>query len=78
MTDVNILLIDRISAADQERIKAVDPRVRVTDAGGWFDGDIRETWPEFTVQRYLRPDANGQGTRAERDALLAEAEVVLG
>ena len=77
MSDVNILLIDRISPADKARIEAVDPRVRVTDAGGWFDGDIRETWPEFTVQRYLRPDANGQGTRAERDALLAEAEIVL-
>lgn len=77
MTDINILLIDRIAPAAQERIKAVDPRIKLVDAGGWFDGEIRETWPEFTAQRYLRPDANGQGTREDRDALLAEAEIVL-
>jgi phosphoglycerate dehydrogenase-like enzyme len=78
MRDVNVLSIQRISAADRERIAAVDPRIRLTDAGGWFDGEIRATWPAFTAARYLAPDANGQGTRAERDRLLAEAEVILG
>ncbi|HJU32800.1 MAG TPA: D-2-hydroxyacid dehydrogenase, partial [Hyphomicrobiaceae bacterium] len=52
--------------------------VRLTDAGGWFDGEIRDSWPQFTAARYLGPNANGQGTRAERDALLASAEIILG
>ena len=78
MTQVNILAIQPVSAAERAKIEGVDPRVRLTDAGGWFDGEIRETWPEFTARRYLRPDAAGKGTRAERDALLAEAEIVLG
>lgn len=78
MQTVELLLIDRISAADQARIAAVDDRVRITDAGGWFDGEIRETWPDFTARRYLRPDAAGEGSRADRDALLAGAEIVLG
>jgi glyoxylate/hydroxypyruvate reductase len=75
---IKVLSIHRISAAERGQIEAVDPAIRLTDAGGWFDGEIRETWPAFTVARYLAPSAMGSGTRAERDRLLAEAEVVLG
>jgi glyoxylate/hydroxypyruvate reductase len=75
---IKVLSIHRISAAERGQIEAVDPAIRLTDAGGWFDGEIRETWPAFTVARYLAPGAMGSGTRAERDRLLAEAEVVLG
>lgn len=78
MAEINVLSILRTSAVDRARITAVDPRVRLVDAGGWFDGEVRETWPPFAVARYLAPDASGRGTRAERDRLLAEAEVVLG
>src|SRR5580658_7203671 len=74
---VNILAIQRIAAADRARIEAVDPAVRFVDAGGWFDGEIRETWPGFTTQRYIGRNAAGQGTREDRDKLLAEAEIVL-
>jgi phosphoglycerate dehydrogenase-like enzyme len=78
MADVNILTIQRIGAADRARIAAIDPAVRLIDAGGWFDGEIRDTWPAYTGSRYLRPDAVGAGTREERDRMLAEAEIVLG
>jgi glyoxylate/hydroxypyruvate reductase len=78
MRTINILAMQRTSAAERARIEAVDAGVRLTDAGGWFDGEIRETWPAFTSARYLGPNANGHGTRTERDRLLAEAEVVLG
>jgi phosphoglycerate dehydrogenase-like enzyme len=72
------LSIQRIGAADRAKIEAVDPAVRLTDAGGWFDGEYRDTWPAYSVARYLAPIATGQGTREERDRLLAEAEVILG
>ncbi len=75
---VNVLSIQRISAAERARIEAGDPAVRLIDAGGWFDGEIRETWPAYTVARYLPPDSAGVGTREQRDRLLAEAEVILG
>ena len=78
MRTVNILAIQRTTPAERARIAAVDPGVRLTDAGGWFDGEIRDSWPQFTAARYLGPNANGQGTRAERDALLASAEIILG
>jgi len=78
MADLKVLTIQRISARDQARIAAVDPRVRLVDAGGWFDGEMRETWPAYTGTRYLGRSASGSGTREERDQLLAEAEVILG
>src|ERR1700744_2308753 len=78
MPTLNVLTIQRINSADRARIAAVDPAVRLTDAGGWFDGEYRETWPAFTASRYLAPGADGSGTREERDRLLADAEVIVG
>jgi phosphoglycerate dehydrogenase-like enzyme len=78
MARINVLSIQRISAEDRAKIEAVDPGVALTDAGGWYDGEIRETWPAFTVARYLAPGATGAGSPEERDRLLAEAEVILG
>jgi phosphoglycerate dehydrogenase-like enzyme len=75
---LNILAIHRLSAADRARIEAVDPAVRLTDAGGWFDGEIRDSWSEYAGSRYLARGSAGVGTRADRDRLLAETEVILG
>ncbi|MBV8890150.1 MAG: D-2-hydroxyacid dehydrogenase [Alphaproteobacteria bacterium] len=78
MSAVNVLTIQRIAAADRARIAAIDPAIQLTDAGGWFDGEIRDTWPAYTGSRYLPPGAAGSGTREDRDRLLAEAEIILG
>jgi glyoxylate/hydroxypyruvate reductase A len=78
MQTVNILSLTRVSTEERAQIEAVDPAVRLTDAGGWFDGEYRETWPAFTVERYLAPGAIGRGTREERDRLLTEADIALG
>jgi phosphoglycerate dehydrogenase-like enzyme len=78
MQRINVLSISRIRAEDRSKIEAVDPAIQLTDAGGWFDGEYRETWPAFTAARYLSPGATGRGTHEERDRLLAEAEIVLG
>jgi phosphoglycerate dehydrogenase-like enzyme len=75
---INILSIQRIGTVDRARVEAVDPAIRLIDAGGWFDGEIRETWPPYATARYLPPGAAGQATREERDQLLAEAEIILG
>ena len=77
MQRINVLSIVPVSRPDRARIEAVDPAIQFTDAGGWFAGEIRETWPAYTSARYLAPDAVGSGTRAERDRLLAAADVVL-
>src|SRR5689334_20821720 len=78
MQRINVLSIQRISAEDRAKIEAVDPAIELTNAGGWYDGEIRETWPAFTTARYLAPGAIGSGTREQRDRLLADAEIILG
>src|SRR5713226_7599381 len=78
MRRIRVLMIQRISAEDRAKIEAVDPAILLIDAGGWYDGEIRDTWPAFTSARYLAPNAMGSGTREERDRLLAAAEVILG
>ncbi len=78
MPTTTILSLIRLSADDQARIRAVDPALRLIDAGGWFDGEYRDTWPSFTAARYLAAGAAGHGTRGERDRLLADADVIIG
>ena len=78
MDTLNVLSIIRMTDGERATIEAVDPSVRLTDAGGWFDGEIRETWPAFTSERYLHPDAHGAGSPEERDRLLGDADVILG
>src|SRR5438128_11239282 len=78
MQEIRVLNIQRLSAADRAKIEAVDPAVQLTDAGGWFDGEYRETWPAYTAARYLARGSTGSGTREERNRLLAEAEIILG
>ncbi len=78
MQRINVLSIQRVSPEDRAKIEAVDPAIQFIDAGGWYDGEIRETWPAFTLARYLAPNDIGSGTREERDRLLAEAQVILG
>jgi hypothetical protein len=78
MQRIKVLSIQRISAEDRAKIEAVDPAIQLTDAGGWYEGQFRETWPAFASARYLAPRATGSGTQEERDRLLAQAEVILG
>jgi glyoxylate/hydroxypyruvate reductase A len=75
---LNILTLTRLTTADRAKIETVDPSVQLTDAAGWFDGEYRETWPAFSVGRYLAPGANGHGTPTERDQMLAAADIVFG
>ena len=66
MQRINVLSIQRISAEDRAKIEAVDPAIELIDAGGWYDGEIRETWPAFTTARtwHQAPRARGPARNA--------------
>src|SRR2546426_9307802 len=78
MHTVNVLVIQPIVEEELAQIARLDARVRIIDARGWFDDEIRQTWPQWTVERYLGKRPCPPSTREERDRLLAEAEVILG
>jgi phosphoglycerate dehydrogenase-like enzyme len=77
MQTLNILALTRISPHERIQVEAVAPQIRLTDAANWFDGEYRDTWPPFTVHRYLPADSPGHGSRTERDQLLAQADIIL-
>lgn len=76
--EVKVLVIVPIADDALRHIAAVDARVRVIDARGWFDCEIRETWPQWSVQRYVGQRPSPASSRAQRDEALAAAEVILG
>ena len=45
-----------MSAEDRIKIEASDPAVRLIDAGGWFEGEIRESWSDFAIAWQFRDD----------------------
>ena len=74
----DVLVTVPVSDDALSRIAAVDRCLHVVDAGAWFDVELRETWPPWTVQRYLGQRAGPISSRQERDRLLGSAEIVLG
>ncbi len=78
MNTVNIVLIGAVGEQVIEQISAVDPSVHVIDARGQFEVEYPGTWPAETVHRYVPQAqiARSTMTRAERDALLAQAEII--
>src|SRR6266849_5622508 len=78
MKTVNVLLLGAVGENAVEQIAAVDPAVHVSDARGQFEVEYAQTWPAESVRRYVPQALIAQSTmtRAERDALLAQAEVI--
>jgi len=75
---INVLVIHPVGDKALSRIMELDHRLTVIDARGWFDSEIRDSWPQWTVNRYLKDRKTAAASRAECDRVLAEAEVILG
>ena len=50
---IEVLVIQQVPDQVLDRIANVDQRIKVIDARGWFDVELRATWPQWTVDRYL-------------------------
>lgn len=74
---IHVVSLIPLAADARADIEAVDPSVVLTMAAGWFDGEMRETWGDYTADAYLRSGSTGSGTRAERNELLSTADVIL-
>lgn len=75
---VELLVIAPVADEDLDRIRAIDTQVKVVDGRGLFDSEIRDTWPNGTVQRFLSKRQGRASTSQERDQLLTCAEIILG
>jgi phosphoglycerate dehydrogenase-like enzyme len=77
MESVQVLVLPQISDEMLHRIESVDNRVKIIDARGWFDVELRATWPQWTVDRYLGTREYPATSQTERESALASAEVAL-
>ena len=77
MQSVEVLVIPQVSDQVLDRIADVDRRIKVVDARGWFDGELRATWPQWTVDRYLGKRKYPVTSLDHRNAVLAAAKIAL-
>jgi glyoxylate/hydroxypyruvate reductase A len=77
MESVEVLVIPPVSDEVLRRIQTVDARVEIIDARGWFDVEIRATWPQWTVDRYLGARKYPATSLEQRNHVLESAQIVL-
>jgi phosphoglycerate dehydrogenase-like enzyme len=77
MENLEVLVMQQVPDSVLARITKIDRRIKVVDARGWFDVELRATWPQWTVDRYLGARKYPATTVAQRNEALASAEVML-
>ncbi len=77
METIQLLVMQHVPDHVLQRIENVDRRVKVIDARGWFDAEIRATRPQWTVDRYLGSRQSPAISLEERNKALALTEIVL-
>src|SRR5918993_5891679 len=74
---LEVVVIPQVSDQVLERIAKVDERIKVVDVRGWFDIEIRASWPQWTIDRYLGNREYPASTPEQRNDALASAHVAL-
>jgi phosphoglycerate dehydrogenase-like enzyme len=77
MESIHLVVIPQVSDQVLERIAKVDQRIKVVDVRGWFDVELRASWPQWTIDRYLGDRDYPASTLEQRNRALASAQVVL-
>ena len=77
MASIEVLVLPHVPDDVLRRIENVDSRVKIIDARGWFDVELRATWPQWTVDRYLGTRKSPATSLAARNLALASAEIAL-
>jgi len=77
MERIHVLILPQVPDQVLQQVTDVDRRVSVIDARGWFDVELRGTWPQWTVDRYIGGRKSPMTTLEQRNDALASAEVVL-
>ena len=77
MQSIELLVVPPVADQVLDRIAKVDQRIRIVDVRGWFDIELRASWPQWTVDRYLGTREYPVSTVEERNRALASAEVAL-
>jgi phosphoglycerate dehydrogenase-like enzyme len=77
MENIQVLVIPPVSDQVLDRIAKVDHRISVVDVRGWFDVELRASWPQWTIDRYLGNREYAASTVEQRNHALASAQIAL-
>jgi glyoxylate/hydroxypyruvate reductase len=77
MESLEVIVIPQVPDQVLERIAKLDQRIKVVDVRGWFDVEIRASWPQWTIDRYLGKREYPASTLEQRNRALASADIVL-
>ncbi len=77
MEQVEVLVLPQLPDAAISQIAAVESRINIVDARSWFDGELRATWPQWTVERYIGDRKYPATTPEQRNRVLGSAEIIL-
>lgn len=77
LESLEVVVIPQVPDQVLERIAKVDDRIKVVDLRGWFDIEIRASWPQWTIDRYLGNREYPASTPEQRNDALASAQVAL-
>ena len=77
MASLELVVIPQVSDEVLERIGKVDQRIEVVDVRGWFDVELRASWPRWTIDRYLGNRKYPASTLEQRNRALASAQIIL-
>ena len=79
MENIQVLVIPPLPDQVLDRIANVDHQVKIVDVRGWFDIELRASWPQWTIDRYLGNREYPPSTVEQRNRALASAQIaVLG
>ena len=74
---LEVVVLPQLADQVLEGIAKLDQRIKIVDVRGWFDVELRATWPQWTIDRYLGHRDYPASTLEQRNRALASAEVVL-
>ena len=77
LESIRVLVIPPLPDQVLDRIANVDHRIKLVDVRGWFDIELRASWPQWTIDRYLGNRAYPASTVEQRNRALASAEIAL-
>lgn len=74
---LEVVVIPQVPDQVLERIAKLDERIKVIDVRGWFDVELRASWPQWTIDRYLGNRDCPASTLEQRNRALSSAQVVV-
>src|SRR5436309_1658100 len=77
MESIEVLVLLQVPDEVLHQVQNIDRRIKIINARGWFDIELRTTWPQWTMEQYLGTRTYPATSLEERNRVLASAQIML-